>query len=186
MAAFIASDLLRPGLLEGRSLVLAGAGPFGAAAAAGCAALGARVNALDEDAVADLRTADALVNDGAALYAAAPADGGLAGLRAALDGAWSATHAIATAAFIPEQRGGRVINIAPPAGAGPLARAARDGLENMARTLSIEWARYGILVTTIAPGERTTPDEVGALCAFLASPAGDYYSGCRFSLGTAD
>ena len=39
--------------------------------------------------------------------------------------------------------------------------------------------------TTIAPGDATTPEAVGGLVAFLASKAGDYYSGCRFSLGEA-
>ena len=34
----------------------------------------------------------------------------------------------------------------------------------------------------IAPGEKTSVDDVAALVAYLASPAGDYFSGCRFSL----
>jgi hypothetical protein len=75
--------------------------------------------------------------------------------------------------------------IAPPPAAGEHAEATRAALENLARTTSIEWARYAIRTTTIAPGDASTPEEVGGLVAFLASKAGDYYSGCRFSLGEA-
>ena len=64
-------------------------------------------------------------------------------------------------------------------------RAARAGLENLARTLSIEWARHGIRTAALQPGRETDPDEVAELTAFLASRAGDYYSGCRFALGEA-
>ena len=40
------------------------------------------------------------------------------------------------------------------------ADAARAGLENLARTLSIEWARYAITLVAIAPG-RATPAQRG-------------------------
>ena len=93
---------------------------------------------------------------------------------------------MANAAFIPDARGGKLIYLAPAAqpGAHPGRQAARAGLENMARTLSIEWARYAICITTILPGATTAGGVVGDLVAFLASPAGDYYSGCRFDLDT--
>ena len=61
----------------------------------------------------------------------------------------------------------------PPPGAGEHAEATRAALENLARTTSIEWARYAIRPTTITPGAATTAEEVGGLVAFLASPAGD-------------
>ena len=74
--------------------------------------------------------------------------------------------------------------IAPPPGdAG--AEAARAGPENLARTLSIEWARYGIRTAALLPGAATDPGEVAELAAFLASRAGDYYSGCHFRMGEA-
>jgi hypothetical protein len=40
-------------------------------------------------------------------------------------------------------------------------------------------------VTPVAvlPGATTTAAEVADLTAFLASPAGAYYSGCAFTLG---
>jgi citronellol/citronellal dehydrogenase len=128
-----------------------------------------------------------VVNDAAGAYQrslTAPDDwsDGQRALRTALDGAWSATRAAANGAFIAAQGGGKVINLAPAPSAGPGAIATAAGLENMARTLSIEWARYGIRITTIAPGDATTPGQVASLVAFLASPAGDYYSGCRFEL----
>ena len=78
-----------------------------------------------------------------------------------------------------------IVLIAPPPGVAH-AVAARAGLENMARTLSIEWARRGIRPVAIAPGRTTSPAEIAELVAFLASPAGAYYSGCRFDLGAAD
>ena len=78
--------------------------------------------------------------------------------------------------------------ISPPAPDADGARipryadAARAGLENLARTLSIEWARYGITTVAIAPGEKTAASEVAALIAYLASPAGAYFSGCLLDL----
>ena len=57
------------------------------------------------------------------------------------------------------------------------------GLENLARTLSIEWARHGIRLVAILPGAATEADEVAELAAFLASRAWEYYSGCAFRLG---
>jgi NAD(P)-dependent dehydrogenase (short-subunit alcohol dehydrogenase family) len=73
--------------------------------------------------------------------------------------------------------------ISPAADAGPHAEAARAGLENLARTLSVEWARYGITVTAMAPGASTTEAELTDLVCFVLSRAGDYFSGCRFDLG---
>jgi len=81
------------------------------------------------------------------------------------------------------QAGGKLLLIAPPpSDAG--AEAARAGLENLARTLSVEWARYGIRTAALLPGAATEPEKVAELVAFLASKAGDYYSGCRFDLGS--
>jgi citronellol/citronellal dehydrogenase len=87
--------------------------------------------------------------------------------------------------MIDAEAGGKLVFIAPPPGAGEHAEATRAALENLARTTSIEWARYAIRPTAIAPGDGTSADEVASLVAFLASPAGDYYSGCLFSLGEA-
>ena len=78
--------------------------------------------------------------------------------------------------------GGKLLLVAPPP-RDAAAEAARAGIENLARTLSVEWARYGIRTAALVPGEATDPDDVAELAAFLASRAGDYYSGCRFDLG---
>jgi NAD(P)-dependent dehydrogenase (short-subunit alcohol dehydrogenase family) len=193
----VSDELLRAGVLDGVVIVVAGApdGELGAAVAQRCVALGASVRRLDvndlgeealaasvEQVVADGGAADLLVNDAASLFAQAPA--GLPALRACLDASWNATRAIAGAAFLGDRAtGGRIVNVAPRPSAGEHAEAARAGLENLARTLSTEWARHAVVVTTIAPGESTAAGDIADLVAFLASPAGGYYSGCLFTLG---
>ncbi len=219
------SELLRPGLLEGVSLLLAGVsgdagaacGGLGAAVSAACLGLGARVFEcpLDVDRSLDLDEArieqaidrllaDAggfqlLVFDGASLFARAggdgPGGGGTAGggtaggrtaLQACLDASWNVTRVLANRAFLPDARGGRIVYLAPPPDVGEHADAARAGLENLARTLSIEWARHGITAVAIVPGAGAPPaamaGEVAALAAYLASPAGAYFSGCLLDL----
>ena len=79
-------------------------------------------------------------------------------------------------------RGGRIVYIAPSPQDGAHAEAARAGLENLSRTLSIEWARHQTTTVTIAPGDETAAQEVAALVAYLASPAGAYFSGCLLDL----
>jgi NAD(P)-dependent dehydrogenase (short-subunit alcohol dehydrogenase family) len=163
-------------------------------------------------AVRETGVLDLLVVDGAGLFAAglAPGGSGHAALRACLDGAWDATRAAANHAFIPaaEHReavehsetaggseaarrggpsdstraGGRIVLLAPTPDAGEHADAACAGLENLARTLSTEWARYGITTVAIAPGVQAAAEEVAALVAYLAAPAGAYFSGCLLDL----
>lgn len=182
-----ASALLRPHLLDGRAVALGGGGDSGLGPP--LAALGAATASLpttpDEEAMADAvdpRT-DVLVHDLRPAFAGASGD---AGLRATLDLAWITVRAVANAAFIPDARGGKITLIAPRAGGSAsdvTAAGVRAAVENLARTLSIEWARHGITTVAIAPGEATAEQEIEALVAFLASPAGDYWSGCRLSLG---
>jgi NAD(P)-dependent dehydrogenase (short-subunit alcohol dehydrogenase family) len=121
----------------------------------------------------------ALVYDAQAAFG----DGGPAGLQAALEAGWVATRAVATGALIPGGSGGTIVLLAPAPDAGPHAAAAQAALENLARTLSVEWARLAITTTMIAPGAGTTDDELATVLAFLVSPAGGYFSGCRFDLG---
>jgi NAD(P)-dependent dehydrogenase (short-subunit alcohol dehydrogenase family) len=102
--------------------------------------------------------------------------------RAALDGAWDLVRPAATAMIAGD--GGQVVLLAPLPGDAHAA-AARAGLENLARTLSVEWARHAIRPVTILPGATTSPAEVAELVAFLASRAGGYYAGCAFTLGSA-
>jgi NAD(P)-dependent dehydrogenase (short-subunit alcohol dehydrogenase family) len=166
-----ATELLRPGLLEGSTIAVT-------AEAAGQALrdLGATTPVLapafplDDDALAsaaaELGAVNAIVCDGGAHYDAA--GGGLEGLRAAADGCFAAARAVVNASFIPAARG-KIVLLAP----GDAATAA--ALENTARTLGTEWARHGIVITCVHARARSD-----ALIAFLCSPAGDYYTGCAF------
>jgi NAD(P)-dependent dehydrogenase (short-subunit alcohol dehydrogenase family) len=61
----------------------------------------------------------------------------------------------------------------------------RAGVENLARTLSVEWARHAVTVTAITPGTSTDESQLATVVAFLLSRAGDYFSGCRLDLGAA-
>jgi NAD(P)-dependent dehydrogenase (short-subunit alcohol dehydrogenase family) len=106
---------------------------------------------------------------------------------AALDAAWPVIQDVAAGSMIPAGAPGggatrKVLLIGPRPG-GRDAEPTRAALENLARTLSIEWARYGIVAAMIAPGAGTSDEEVANLVAFLCSRAGHYYSGCGFSLG---
>ena len=94
-------------------------------------------------------------------------------------------RAVANAAFIPNGRGGKVTLATPAADptGDPAVAGVRSAAENLARTLSIEWARHGITTVAITPGADTAEDDLAALAAYLASPAGDYFSGCRLALG---
>jgi NAD(P)-dependent dehydrogenase (short-subunit alcohol dehydrogenase family) len=109
--------------------------------------------------------------------------GGAERLAATLELAWRAARAVATGALIEAGEPGRLLFIAPRPDAGPLAEAARAALENLARTLSVEWARFEITAVALTPGPATTDAELAALVCFLVSPAGGYFSGCRFDLG---
>jgi NAD(P)-dependent dehydrogenase (short-subunit alcohol dehydrogenase family) len=154
------TEVLRPGVLAGVRVRVAGAGPLGEAVLARAQALGAGEGATD-----------VLVVDAAAMFVRAT---GVEAVRAALDGAWEAIQ--------PEAEGAKLILLLAPPPGDAHAEAARAGLENLARTLSIEWARLGIRPVAIHPGAATTAGEVAEIAAFLASPAGAYYSGCRFDL----
>jgi citronellol/citronellal dehydrogenase len=131
-----------------------------------------------------------------------------------VQGTWQMTHAAATKAFIPQQ-GGKVISVtlSPHQGMPGMVHsgAARAAVENMMRTLSIEWARFGITLCAVAAGQfdtevlrtkypkevsenvaRTvplgrlgTPEEMAWLIAFLASPAGDFFSGAVLTIDGA-
>jgi NAD(P)-dependent dehydrogenase (short-subunit alcohol dehydrogenase family) len=109
--------------------------------------------------------------------------GGAGGLRATLDGAWAAVREVAVGALIGGEEPGKLVFVAPHPGAGPLAEAARAGLENLARTLSVEWARYALTAVIVAPGVRTSQEHIAGVVSFLVSEAGGYLSGCRLDLG---
>ena len=185
----------RSGLLDGRRIALAGPAGDGPPSAevdrAVCdrlRALGAWTDVIDPGALADEDATaawaaeraplDALVFLGAEPFGAGGADR----LQATLELAWRAARG---AQLHASGAGGRLVLVGPPADAGPHSEAARAGLENLARTLSVEWARFSVTAVAVAPGPDTTAAEVGELVAYLLSAAGGYFSGCRFSLGEA-
>jgi hypothetical protein len=175
--------VLRRGLLTGRGVALAGGPPRGVAEA--LAGLGARVLELDPG--LDEDSARAWAKDAAPLHAllydagAEFGTGGSDALRESIERAWVATRAVATGALIPAGAG-TVLLLAPRPGAGSFAPAARAALENLARTLSVEWARYGVTAAAIAPGAGTAEAELAELVCYLVSPAGGYFDGCLFEL----
>lgn len=131
-----------------------------------------------------------------------------------VQGTWLMTHAAATKAFIPQGQGKVVsVTISPHHGMPGMAHsgAARAGVENLTRTLSVEWARHGIRLVAIAAGQfdtetlRTkypqqivdqvagtiplgrmgTESEFAWMVAYLASPAGDFHSGSVITIDGA-
>jgi len=206
------NGLLRSGLLDGVTVLLARAeeqrtregaedAAPGAALRGGCEALGARVIELavladgstqprregeleaQIDGALGAGSIDTLLVDAADLYdTAARRETQRAALGACLSASWEVTRASVARAFLARERGGRIVYLAPAPDAGEHAEAARAGLENLARTLSIEWARRQITAVTIAPAPTTRAGEVAALLAYLASPAGAYFSGCLLDL----
>jgi len=140
------------------------------------------------------------------------------GFRTVMDlnvqGTWLMTHAAATKAFIP-QGGGKVLSVtlSPHNGMPGMVHsgAARAAVENMMRTLAIEWARFGIRTCALAAGQFATetlltkypqvvvdnlersipvgragrPEELAWLVAYLASPAGDFFSGTTITIDGA-
>jgi NAD(P)-dependent dehydrogenase (short-subunit alcohol dehydrogenase family) len=131
-----------------------------------------------------------------------------------VQGTWLMTHAAATKAFIP-QKGGKVLSVtlSPHHGMPGMVHsgAARAAVENMMRTLAVEWARFGIRTCALAAGqfatetlltkypqvvvdnlERSIPigragraEEMAWLVAYLASPAGDFVSGTTITIDGA-
>jgi citronellol/citronellal dehydrogenase len=140
------------------------------------------------------------------------------GFRTVIDlnvnGTWLMTHAAATKAFIPGG-GGKVISVtlSPHNGMPAMVHsgAARAAVENMMRTLAVEWARFGIKTCSLAAGQFATetfltkypqeivdhvarsvpmgrtgrPEEMAWLVAYLASPAGNFISGTTITIDGA-
>jgi citronellol/citronellal dehydrogenase len=135
-------------------------------------------------------------------------------IRLNVEGTWLMTHAVATRAMIPAG-GGKIVNVtlSPHNGLPGMAHssAARAAVENLTRVLSIEWSRFGIKLNALAAGqfgtetlrtkypsavvehlEQTIPagrlgteEEFAWAVAYLASPAGDFYSGSVITIDGA-
>jgi citronellol/citronellal dehydrogenase len=251
-----ASEIFRPGLLDGRVCVVSGAGTgLGKATALELARLGANVAVCGRrpepirSTVAEIEAAggqasatamdirsdeavdafiaevlerhgrlDVLVNNAGGQFMGPAESITPKGFRTVIElnvlGTWLMTHAAATKAFIP-QGGGKVVSVtlSPHNGMPGMAHsgAARAAVENMMRTLSVEWARFQIKLCAIAAGQfdtetmRTkypkevveavpqtvplgrlgTEEEWAWLVAYLASPAGDFFSGTVITMDGA-
>jgi NAD(P)-dependent dehydrogenase (short-subunit alcohol dehydrogenase family) len=158
--------------------------------------------------------ADILVNNAGGQFPSAAEHisprGWEAVVRNNLNGTFFMTREVATALMIPQKRG-RIVNVTAIVSRGfpgmAHTGAARAGVENMTRTLAVEWATHGIRVNAVAPGtikstgtvqygdviletaRKATPvkrlgdvDEVARLVVFLASDMNDFITGAIFPI----
>ena len=76
-------------------------------------------------------------------------------VRNNLQGTWNVTHAVANKAFLPQKRG-RIVNVIAQIARGfpgmVHTGAARAGVENMTKSLAVEWSQFGVRVNAVAPG----------------------------------
>jgi hypothetical protein len=167
-------QIFRQGLLEDSSIALSGAVP--AELRGLLRSLGARLHEPDPELASDDGRMSAWARATAPLDVLICTEG--TGEDGSLARTWATVRGVAAEAFIPRGKG-RIILLAPPHDA-----VAAAGLENLARTLSVEWARFGVITVAIAPNAAATDEHLAQLVAFLCSPAGAYYSGCRLDLGS--
>jgi citronellol/citronellal dehydrogenase len=179
----------------------------------------AQVDAMVEQTLDRHERVDLLVNNAGGQFLA-PAEsitpkGFRTVMRLNVEGTWLVTHAVATKAMIPSGRGGKVfsVTLSPHNGMPGMAHsgAARAAVENLMRTLSVEWARFGIRLLALAAGQFETDTlltkypaaiveriahtiplgrmgterEFAWLVAYLASPAGDFFSGAVLTMDGA-
>jgi citronellol/citronellal dehydrogenase len=129
-------------------------------------------------------------------------------IRNNLNGLFFMTHAVANLAMIPARRG-RIVNVIANIARGfpgmVHTGAARAGVENMTKTLAVEWASLGIRVNACAPGtirssgtaqygegalelsrqniplkRLGTVEEASRVIVFLASDQNDFVTGSTY------
>lgn len=170
------------------------------------------VQNLMEQTVKELGRIDFLVNNGGGQFMSLTADIKAKGWHAVVETNLTGTfycmkHAYKT---YMAQHGGSIVNIIVDIYKGfpgmAHSGAARAGVENLAKTLSVEWAENGIRINNVAPGIIYSPtatanyggegreyfdqnihripakrigetSEVSGVVAFLLSPAASYVSG---------
>jgi citronellol/citronellal dehydrogenase len=134
--------------------------------------------------------------------------------RLSVEAVWQLTRDVAARSMIPGEGGVVFFNTFSPRRGIPgfaHACAARAALENLAAGLASEWSRHGIRVLALALGSVLTegleaygddleetarmvplgrhasPEEVGEITAFLASPAAGFITGTTITVdGGAD
>jgi citronellol/citronellal dehydrogenase len=170
------------------------------------------VAALVDAALARFGRIDVLVNNAGGQFPKPASDlsprGFEAVVRNNLNGTFNVTSAVAQKAMIPARRG-RIVNVIANVARGfpgmVHTGAARAGVDNMTKTLAVEWATHGIKVNAVAPGtirssgtaqygdellevsrratplkRLGTPDEVARVVVFLASHFNDYVTGSTY------
>jgi citronellol/citronellal dehydrogenase len=170
------------------------------------------VSAFVDGALAALGRIDVLVNNAGGQFPTTAQHlsprGFEAVVRNNLMGTWNVTHAVATKAFLPQKRG-RIVNVIANVARGfpgmVHTGAARAGVENLTKSLAIEWAQFGVRVNAVAPGviktsgtkqyppqllesaQKSAPlkrlgsaEEVSHLIVYLASAQADFVTGQTF------
>ncbi len=152
---------------------------------------------------------DILINNAGGQFPSAAVDisenGWNAVVNTNLNGTWFVTQEMAKR-FFHKQKSGKIINIIANIYRGfpgmAHTGAARAGVENLTKTLAVEWSRLGVNINAIAPGiikstglDQYPPellkgisdriplkrlgstDEVAYLALFLASPMAGFITG---------
>lgn len=152
---------------------------------------------------------DILVNNAGGQFPSPAEDIAIKGWNAVinnnLNGTWYVTQTMAKQFFIPNKNGSIVNIIANMFRGFPgmtHTGAARAGVDNLTKSLAVEWSRYGVQINAIAPGiikstglenyppdflkgiedsipakRLGTTDEVAWLTLFLCSPMAQYITG---------
>jgi peroxisomal trans-2-enoyl-CoA reductase len=131
-------------------------------------------------------------------------------IRNNLNGTFYMTREVATRALIP-QRSGAIVNVIANIARGfpgmVHTGAARAGVENMTKTLAVEWAQHDVRVNAVAPGiiqssgiaqyppelvqagvQRTPQKRIGTVeetahaIVYLASPAAAFITGVTLQI----
>lgn len=131
-------------------------------------------------------------------------------IRNNLNGTFYMTREVAARAMIPRKKG-RIVNVTAVVSRGfpgmSHTGAARAGVENLTRSLAIEWATHNIRVNAVAPGtirssgtaqygdavlemsrkatplkRLGTPEEVARVILFLASDQNDFITGSVYGV----
>ncbi len=117
------------------------------------------VEAMTTQVLAHFGKIDLLVNNAGGQFPSPAEDispkGFEAVVRNNLLGTWTVTQQVAPRAFFPQRRG-RIVNITAQVERGfpgmAHTGAARAGVENLTKSLAIEWVRFGVRVNAVAPG----------------------------------